>query len=150
MTSKNANGKSGVTLLLLSWAFGVFGADRFYNGQIGLGLLKLFTFGGCAIWALVDLILVIIGQYKDNNGNPFLVIHEDAEEPKSKVSWSTTMLLSAFLGSLGVDRFYAGRIGLGVLKLCTIGGFGFWILIDAILTILGKTKDSEGKFIVNG
>ena len=43
------------------------------------------------------------------------------------------MLLSWILGELGIDRFYRGQIGLGVLKLITVGGAGIWWLIDAII-----------------
>jgi len=39
---------------VLSWSIGYFGADRFYKGDIGLGILKLITFGGVGIWWLVD------------------------------------------------------------------------------------------------
>ena len=44
-----------------------------------------------------------------------------------------TMLLSWPLGELGVDRFYIGQIGLGVLKLITGGRFGIWWLVDTII-----------------
>ena len=44
-----------------------------------------------------------------------------------------TMLLSWILGELGIDRFYRGQIGLGILKLITAGGVGIWWLIDAII-----------------
>ena len=44
-----------------------------------------------------------------------------------------TMLLSWILGELGMDRFYRGQIGLGVLKLLTAGGAGVWWLVDAII-----------------
>jgi TM2 domain-containing membrane protein YozV len=48
-------------------------------------------------------------------------------------SWLTALMLSIFLGSLGIDRFYMGHIGLGILKLFLAGGFGVWWLIDLIL-----------------
>ena len=47
------------------------------------------------------------------------------------------LVFSIFLGQLGVDRFMAGDIGLGVLKLVTCGGAGIWWFIDIFL-IIGK------------
>lgn len=46
--------KSPSTTILLAYFLGVFGADRFYLGQTGLGIVKLITGGGCGIWALID------------------------------------------------------------------------------------------------
>jgi len=47
-----------------------------------------------------------------------------------------TMLLSWILGELGIDRFYRGQVGLGVLKLLTAGGAGIWWLVDAIIATI--------------
>jgi len=62
----------------------------------------------------------------------------------SSKSYSTALLLSFFLGYLGVDRFYLGQTGLGIAKLLTFGGCGIWSLIDFILIAMRKVTDSEG------
>ncbi|QEW04338.1 TM2 domain-containing protein [Microbacterium lushaniae] len=62
----------------------------------------------------------------------------------SEKSWLATLLLSIFLGEFGIDRFYLGKIGTGILKLITVGGFGVWWLIDLILVIAGVMKDKRG------
>jgi len=59
--------------------------------------------------------------------------------------WLAALLLSIFLGQLGVDRFYLGYIGLGVLKLLTAGGCGIWWLIDVILIATDGLKDPKGR-----
>ena len=51
---------------------------------------------------------------------------------------TTAILLSVLLGWLGVDRFYLGYTGLGILKLLTCGGWGIWWVIDIILIACGS------------
>jgi len=53
---------------LLCFLFGVFGAHRFYVGKTGTGILQLVTLGGLGIWWMVDLILIIVGAFKDKDG----------------------------------------------------------------------------------
>ena len=53
---------------------------------------------------------------------------------------TTMLLISLFVGELGVDCFMLGKVGKGVLKLLTIGLFGILWLID-ILTVQGQTKE---------
>lgn len=45
---------------------------------------------------------------------------------------STVQIISVFPGSLGVDRFYLGETGKGILKYFTFGGFGIWWIADII------------------
>ena len=56
-----------------------------------------------------------------------------ADVVKKDKSWIAALLISILIGTLGIDRFFMGYIGLGILKLITFGGFGVWWLIDVIL-----------------
>ena len=55
-----------------------------------------------------------------------------------------SLLLSVIVGGFGIDRFYIGDTGLGVLKLLTGGGLGVWWIVD-MFVITGKTKTNNIK-----
>ncbi len=67
----------------------------------------------------------------------------------SSKDWLTTLLLCIFLGNLGIHRFYAGKMGTGVLMLLTLGGCGIWTLVDLVMIITGKFTDGNGNAITN-
>lgn len=64
---------------------------------------------------------------------------------QSDKEWLVAVLLSWFVGTLGIDRFYLGYTGLGIAKLLTLGGCGVWALIDAILITVGSVNDAQGR-----
>lgn len=61
-------GKDFTTTLLLAIFLGGLGVHRFYTGHSLIGILQLLTCGGLGIWALVDIVLIATGSYKDANG----------------------------------------------------------------------------------
>ncbi|MDQ0514159.1 hypothetical protein J2Z62_000597 [Mycoplasmoides fastidiosum] len=68
-----------------------------------------------------------------------------ALEQVSSKSFIVTLLLAIFLP--GFDRFYSGKIFLGILKLFTGAGFGLWWLIDLVLLVTSSYRDGNGLVI---
>jgi TM2 domain-containing membrane protein YozV len=61
--------KTILPVFLLAFLFGVFGVHRFFVGKIGTGILQLVTLGGLGIWVLVDLVMIITGNFTDKDGD---------------------------------------------------------------------------------
>lgn len=67
------NGYSFETTMLLSIFLGMFGADRFYLGYYGLGLLKFCTLGMLFFGQLVDIILIAMQIVRPADGSYYVV-----------------------------------------------------------------------------
>ncbi len=64
--------KSKLVAILLCIFLGGLGIHRFYLGYTLIGIIQLLTIGGCGIWALIDLILIAIGNLNDKDGQPLV------------------------------------------------------------------------------
>lgn len=68
MVNTEGTTKRILPAFLLCFIFGVFGVHRFYVGKIGTGILMILTLGCFGIWTVIDLIMIIVGAFKDKNG----------------------------------------------------------------------------------
>ena len=55
---------------MLCFFLGILGIHRFYVGKTGSGIAQILTFGGLGIWAIIDLIMIVCGSFKDSEGKP--------------------------------------------------------------------------------
>jgi len=129
--------KSWIATVLLCQFLGTLGVHRFYNGRIISGIFQLLTFGGFGIWVLVDLIMIITGDFKDSYNRPL----DQQPVMGGSRDWTTATLLCLFLGWLGIHRFYTGHVLTGILQLLTFGGFGIWVLVDLVMIYTDTFKD---------
>lgn len=74
-------------------------------------------------------------------------VPEDAPGAEPKKNWLATLLLCIFLGTIGVHRFYVGKVGTGIIWLLTAGCFGIGWIVDIIKICCGTFTDKKGNRI---
>jgi TM2 domain-containing membrane protein YozV len=119
------------TIGYLLWIFGFTGAHRFYYGKQITGVIWLFTLGLLGVGWLIDAFL-IPGMDRD----------ADRSYTSGQYDYSVAWLLLTFLGIFGVQRFYLGKIGTGILWLLTGGLFGIGWIYD-FLTMNGQVNEKN-------
>ncbi len=110
-----------------------------------------------SVFPVMTVIFFLPAFLIEYNCNPVLkrnqnkVNNVDIRNPNatSQKSWIATFLLCLFTGHLGGHRFYAGKIGTGVVWLCTIGCFGIGTIVDLITIAIGRFTDKDGSLIKN-
>ncbi|MBF13212.1 MAG: hypothetical protein CMF46_02480 [Legionellales bacterium] len=65
--------KTRLTAAALCWFLGWLGAHRFYVNRKVTGVLMALTLGGLGIWIVIDFILIVTGNFRDNNNK---LVHE--------------------------------------------------------------------------
>lgn len=66
----------------------------------------------------------------------------------SPKSGELTYFLCLILGSLGIHRFYVGKIWTGLLMLLTVGGLGLWVLVDLMFIVNNKFEDKQKNIVI--
>ncbi len=72
-----------------------------------------------------------------------------APSDASNRSRGIALALATVVGIFGGHRFYVGKIGTGLVQLCTFGGLGIWWLYDWIVIAAGAFRDADGKRLIN-
>jgi len=92
------------------------------------------------------------------NQNPNVVINNSSYANAAAVGGATNggispknklvaLLLAIFLGGFGIHRFYVGKIGTGIIWLCTGAFCGIGWIYDIIKIATGTFKDGAGRVI---
>lgn len=104
----------------------------------------------------VDMFMMMSSKYFESHQlgliRERLLTIDDAKWPEIQMLQfkepTTSLIISLFGGTLGIDRFYVGDTGLGIVKLLTCGGLYVWAIIDWFL-IMGITREKNLEVLQN-
>ena len=122
-----------ITIAIISFIGGRFDFKDLSGLLPILGMWAVTVTLTVGIWLLI--VRVIFEQYK--------APHELDEES----NFASVAMMLMLLGAFGGHRFFVGRIPSGILYFLTMGFLGFGVLVDGILLIRRKFKDSEGNVV---
>lgn len=60
------------------------------------------------------------------------------------MSKTAAILITFFLGGIGVHRFMAGKTGTGIIWLLTLGCFGIGWIVDFVKVVTGSFTKKDG------
>ncbi len=70
------------------------------------------------------------------------------KQPKQKAMALILCILGLFVGIHGLHDFYCGKIGMGIIKLLTLGFLGVGTIVDTVRIATGSYRDKEGNQLV--
>lgn len=129
----------GVLIGYLLWIFGFLGAHRFYYGRRVSGTIWFCTLGLFGVGWVLDLFLM-----------PFLARDASRRYHEGPYRYDVAWMLLTYGGIFGLHRFYLGKIGTGLLYLCTGGLVGagllydLWTMNEQVSIANGGWKDGAG------
>jgi TM2 domain-containing membrane protein YozV len=132
-----------IFIILAMQTFNLIRFGYFYWEFIPFSLIPSIAIFYAIYLILPEMMPSIFSQMKNSEKKQK---YQPSDELSEK-EFLPTLILCFFVGFLGIHRFYAGKIGTGILLIVTLGGLGIWVLVDFIMICIGSFRDIEGRII---